>query len=271
MTIGQVLKRYNKIEIELLLAHALNKPKEFVFLHPEKELTEKQRQNVEKLTKLRLQGHPLAYLVGYKDFYGLRFKVNKHVLIPRPETEWLIDRVPLQGHPVSRVLDLGAGSGAIIVSLAKRLQGHPIKPEFHASDVSPKALAIAKQNAKTHKVKINFHRSNLFSKIKGRFDVIIANLPYVPTADYRKLRSGLRFEPRGALLTTADFKIYKEFIKQLPPHAQRGALVLLEMDPKTKPYLQKWVKKNLPQWKIKFYKDFNGFWRYAELKGAPFS
>ncbi len=263
MTIAEASKKYHKIELELLLAHVLQKPKEFVFLHEETKLIIKQQREVEKLAKLRLQGRPVAYILGYKDFYGLRFKVNRNVLIPRPETEWLVDRAMTRAAlGKAKILDIGTGSGAIAVSLAKELRS---RAALEASDISQKALMVAKQNAKNHKVKIKFHHSNLFSNITGKFDIIIANLPYVSTADYRKLRSGLRFEPRGALVAKDNFEIYQDFLKKLPDYTSRGALVLLEMDPKTKKYLQIWQKKYLPTWKISFYKDFNNLWRYAEL------
>jgi release factor glutamine methyltransferase len=264
MTIAEALKRYYKIEIELLLAHVLQKPKEFIFLHGEVKLTSAQNLKLEKLVKLRLQGCPIAYLLGYKDFYGLRFKVNKNVLIPRPETEWLVERVLLHDNPKKRILDMGTGSGAIIVSLGKRLKR---KSTLFASDVSAKALIVAKQNAKSHKVKIKFYDSNLFANIKGKFDVITANLPYVSKDDYKKFYENLKYEPRIALGEGRNtWPMYEKFFQQLPYHTNPGAVVLLEMDPKTKSYLLKWQKKYLPTWKINFYKDFNNLWRYAELR-----
>src|ERR1051326_2631101 len=216
MIIKDLLKKYYKVEIELelLLAHVLKKPKEFLYLNPSFKLTIKQLSNLAKLVNRRLKGEPVAYILGYKDFYGLRFKVNRHVLIPRPETEWVVEKIsniqlPISKRPI-RILDLGTGSGAIIISIAKILTspnpslekegdgpilplrpGHPFIAwrkwggfkggasggyEFIASDISKKALAVAKQNAKIHKAKIKFVHSDMLENIRMSPDIIIANL-----------------------------------------------------------------------------------------------
>ena len=301
MTISEALRKYSSVEIELLLAHVLKKPKEFVFLNQQLSLSASQQASLAKMVKRRLAGEPVAYILGYKDFYGLRFKVSKDVLIPRPETEWLVDRAlgvilkagrPEESHkeilrrPAPqddagsyRTLDLGTGSGCIAISLAKNLpEDGDHLPELYASDISGLALKVAKQNAKIHKVKIKFIASDLFRSIDGKFDIIIANLPYVPFKMYQKYLakndlspanpfSGLKFEPMFALTDgTKSFQIYRRFFEQVGGFINKGGLVLLEIDPSSKKFLLEYQKKYLPKADIKFYKDFNNLWRFAEIK-----
>ncbi len=317
MTISEVLKKYPKIETELLLAHVLRKPKEFIFLYPETSLSVNQLISVSVLAKRRLKGEPIAYILGYKDFYGLRFTVNKNVLIPRPETEWLVGRViaviarsqttKQPKHSVSavipaatkrsgelagihgsgsripsaafrfrddtesiKILDLGTGSGCIAISLAKKLQTTNYK--LAASDVSKEAIKVAKHNLRQnfHTSKygsnVRFVQSDLFKNIRGRFDVIVANLPYVPRADYRLKIKNLKYEPKIALVDAKkDFDLYEKFFQQVGRHVTDKSKIFLEIDPLTKGPIRTFVKKYLPGWKVTFYKDFNGLWRYAEI------
>jgi release factor glutamine methyltransferase len=272
LRIQEALKKYHKIEIELLLAHVLGKPKEFLYLNWEKKLSGYQVSSLTSLIKRREKGEPLAYILGYKDFFGLRFKVNRNVLVPRPETEWIVERLKdlrLKDckKPV-RILDIGTGSGAIAISLAKIIgQRSKVKCQMFASDISPAALKVAKQNAKVHHADIKFIHSDLFTKINGKFDVVIANLPYVPKTDYRLKIKDLRWEPKMALVDPVkDFNIYERFFKQAKHHLNKNAVIYLEIDPKTKPYIQKWAKKYLPEADVKFFKDYGNFWRFAEIK-----
>ena len=295
MTIHQALKKYPKIEIELLLQHVLKKPKEFIFLHPEKKLSRYQIKKVSSLIKRRQKGEPVAYILGYKDFYGLRFRVNKNVLIPRPETEWLVERVaqatglPHNGDKQAsglhykdsdtvKILDLGTGSGCIAIAIAAQLQEFQIsnfKYQITATDISKKALSVAKFNAKKilhydasmYHSKIIFHQSNLFNKINGRFDIIVANLPYVPEADLGlriKDNPELGFEPLSALTDgTNKFYLYHKLFLQLPSILNPKSVIYLEVDPKAKKYILVWTKKYLPGAKVTFYRDYNKLWRYA--------
>ena len=179
-------------------------------MNPERELTSRQIDKLTSLAKRRMAGEPMAYILGYKDFYGLRFKVNKDVLIPRPETEMVIERLKdLKfkdwGHPVS-ILDVGTGSGAIAISLAKNFSIRNSQFAIYASDISSAALKVAKGNAKTHKVKvkIKFIKSDLLKNIKEDFDIIVANLPYGwhgVKNRFSSVKDGLKFEPQQALYT----------------------------------------------------------------------
>ena len=277
MTIKGVLKKYRDIEIELLLAHVLGKSKEFLYMRPEYLLSKLQYTSVLKLVKRRKREEPMAYILGYKDFYGLRFKVNRNVLIPRPETEELVEMVAEQvkgQQSKAKILDLGTGSGCIIISLAKALaprgtlaarNGSPCY-KFFASDISEKALSVAKKNARLHDVKIKFVRSDLFYALPGKFDVIVANLPYVQKKDYVSEIKNLEWEPRLALTDQSNhWRIYKRFFRGVAKILNRKSLIFLEIDPKSKNMIDKWRKRELPNAKIKFIKDLSGLWRFVAI------
>ncbi len=277
MTIKKIFKKYSNIEIELLLAHVLKKPKEFLYLAPERKLSSYQVKSLSSMVKRRLNGEPVAYILGYKDFMGLRFKVNRNVLIPRPETEEMVEKVVSEQRLVSskkpvKILDVGTGSGCIAVSLARQFQILDIKFQIIASDISKAALKVAKQNAKAHKVKARFVLSDLLNNFKGKFDILIANLPYVPATDYAKLKSGLKYEPKNAIFVKENgLRIIKKFLKQLSQSKilNPESKIYLEFDPRQKAELHKLVKKFFPGWKVIFYKDFGNLWRFVEIKNPP--
>ncbi len=298
MTVKEVFKKYSSIEVDLLLSHILGKSKEFIFLRPQKKLSSYQVKKLSSLAKRREKGEPIAYILGYKDFLGLRFKVNKNVLIPRPETEELVQKaikrlkdLKLKDSKV-RILDVGTGSGCIAVSLANQLSAnYPVR--LYASDISLKALAVAKQNARKYGAKIKFIQSDLFERVEGRFDIIVANLPYVPAKMLRKHLlhrptppsssnpfAGLAYEPVFALTDGgSSWHIYKRFFQQVGAHLNLTpssdgvtlsndrvkSLIYLEIDPAQKKELPEIIKKYLPKANVKFYKDFNNFWRYVEI------
>lgn len=273
LNIKGFLKKYHKIEIEILLAEVLKKPKEFLFMNPEYQLSSYQVKSLSSLLKRRLMGEPVAYILGYKDFYGFRFKVNKNVLIPRPETEQIVHQVcqvcKVNKAKQLQILDIGTGSGCIIISIAKQfenLKSPILNLQYIASDISVKALAVAKQNAKIHKVKVKFVKSDLLKNIKFVPDIIVANLPYVPKKIYDLRFKDLRWEPKGALVDRVkDFDIYERLLKQISALPHLPKVLFLEIDPKTKKYVINYVIKYLPKAKIKFYKDFNNLWRFAEI------
>lgn len=276
MTIREALKKYSKLETELLLAHVLRRPKEFLFMHPEQKLTAGQAGCLAGLIRRRQRGEPVAYLLGYKDFCGLRFYVDKRVLVPRPETEWAVEKAAeklksLKAHNPqrqARVLDVGTGSGAIIVSLAKQLGSAGFK--YLASDVSAAALQVARRNARTHKVKITFSRSNLLKAVRGPFDVLVANLPYGWKAWRNNTEAdtaGLRFEPQKALFTGEQgLRDIRRLLEQLATRPYCPLWTYIEFDPRQKTGISGLIKKTLPQARLKFYRDLAKHWRYAEIK-----
>ena len=265
MTISQALKLYADIEIELLLGHALKQSKEFLYMHPRLKLTPQQTSKLNKLAEKRRAGMPIAYLLGHKYFYGLKFKVTKDTLIPRPETEWLVEKtvdivnrkLNSKTRSVLRILDMGTGSGCIAISLSKLLDGNKVTIE--ASDISSKALTVAIENSLTHKAPVKFVQSNLFDKITGRYDIVIANLPYVPVKEYRKLTQALKHEPRTAITDdTDDFKLIRTFLANVKKYLKKDGIVLMEVDPATPGSLK--ISSKL------IHKDFQGLKRYLYFK-----
>ncbi|MEZ4180225.1 MAG: peptide chain release factor N(5)-glutamine methyltransferase [Candidatus Doudnabacteria bacterium] len=272
MNIQQLLLMNSDIEAELLLPAAIGQTKEFLFVEPYYELTPKQLSTFLKFAKLRRQGKPIAYVLGTQPFFDLDLKVNPSVLIPRPETEWLAAKAKQLAQKLvrPRIIDVGTGSGAIAIFLATKLKG---KALICASDISIKALTVAKANAEHFKLKsqIKFYHTSLLDKIPGKFDIIVANLPYVPISDYKKLKNNLKFEPKSAITDGTDnskliLELLDQSLKKLTPKGK----VLLEIDPSSVEHIEAWAEhiKPLYQVKLEFYQDLKHLNRYAIIKSS---
>jgi release factor glutamine methyltransferase len=218
-----------RAEAELLLVRALNIPKARLLAHPE--LAEEASRNVRYLEFLerRLAGEPIAYILGEREFYGLDFRVTPDVLIPRPETELLVDlalaRIPEDER--RRVLEVGTGSGCIAVAIAH------LRPRTSviATDVSSAALAVAQDNARRHAAdNVEFRCGDGFAPVREeRFDLILSNPPYVAQDDPHLLQGDLRFEPKLALTSGADGLVaLRAIIAEAPDRLQAGGWLLLE-------------------------------------------
>jgi release factor glutamine methyltransferase len=196
--------REARLEAQILLCHALGVARSWLISHDRDALTEPAVQNYSALLTRRLAGEPIAYLVGRREFFGLEFKITPAVLIPRPETELLVElaleRIP-EIQPC-KVLDLGTGSGAIAISIAKN---RPLAA-VTAVDQSLEALAVARDNAVTLEVpNLRLLHSNWFSALDGEtFDLIVSNPPYVEASDPHLQRGDVRFEPLSALASGSD-------------------------------------------------------------------
>ena len=198
-----------QLDAIVLLSHVLGVNKAWLYAHPTRELTESEITQYEALVRRRMRSEPVAYLIGVKSFYGLDIAVDRNVLIPRPETELLVDRVldylgSLEGagHRLS-VADVGTGSGAIAVALAANLPDLTV----YAVDVSDAALAVAAQNVERHGVdgRVQLLSGQLLDPLSTQVDVIVANLPYIATADLDTLPRQVRdYEPGLALDGGAD-------------------------------------------------------------------
>ena len=189
------LSLIDPLEAQVLLAHALKCTRVQLVIRSKDELTPQQVTEVSALFMRRMQGEPIAYLTGEREFYGLRFAITPDVLIPRHETELLVElgveKLPKGG----AVLDLGTGSGAIAVSLAHARRDARVT----ATDISQGALALARRNAAAHAVAPQFVQSDWFEQVEGQFDLIISNPPYIAASDPHLMQGDLRFEPRAAL------------------------------------------------------------------------
>ena len=191
-----------KLDVELLLAHAINKTRTYLFTWPEKTISSDEFKKFQILFSQRLVGKPIAYILASKEFWGLNFNVNQHTLIPRPDTEILVEETlqkakNRQGWPPHiEILDLGTGSGAIICALKHEL------PQANATavDFQAEALAIAKQNALNLQLNIQFKQSDWLSVFNTeKFHIIVSNPPYIEETDPHLQQGDVRFEPSSAL------------------------------------------------------------------------
>jgi release factor glutamine methyltransferase len=226
-----------RLDAELLLSFVLKKPREYLLAQGEKKIKPTEQKKYSTLILRRAKYEPVAYLTGYKEFYGLKIKVNKNVLIPRPETELLVEEVTNYVRRVksskTAILDMGTGSGAIALALAKNLP----KAKIWASDASPDALKIARNNAKALKLKINVIYDNLLKHIKTGLvanAVIAANLPYLDKNEIKnfppEIKRGLKYEPPSALFATRHgTAIYEELFKQISGLSIKPAILISEI------------------------------------------
>lgn len=193
-----------RLEAQCLLQHVLGKPRAWLLAHSETALSPEQQAEYEALLRRRVQGEPIAYILGEREFYGLNFKVTPATLIPRPETELLVD-LALQRLPpgrAARVLDLGTGSGAIALSIA---HARP-DAEVWGCDLSAEALRVAGENAQRLRLdNVRLVQSDWFGALAAmRFDLIVSNPPYIAEGDPHLSQGDLRFEPPRALASGQD-------------------------------------------------------------------
>src|SRR5438876_5949245 len=222
------------LDADVLLAHVLGVAKETLYAHPDMELSHGAMRRYRELVARRAKGEPVAYLRGFKEFYGLRFLVDPRVLIPRPETEALVDtaREVIAGRALT-VVDVGTGSGAIAVAIA----AHEPRVRVIATDSSRDALAVAEANALAGGVadRVEFRLGDLLAPITERVDLVCANLPYLPDASVDKWvgeRSSLAFEPRDAVVAGADgLDVIRRCVANLPRVLAPHGAALFECDP----------------------------------------
>jgi release factor glutamine methyltransferase len=218
-----------KVDARLLLQHVLNVSHAFLLTHPDRILTSQQAEDFFRLVKRRIEGMPVAYLMGERAFYDLTFKVTDAVLIPRPETELLVEWA-LKLMPADRsckILDLGTGSGAIAITIAK----HRSQSQVTAVDLSADVIAISRWNAKNLGVSnIHFVTGNWFDELLGkRFDLIVSNPPYVAENDPHLQQGDLRFEPQVALSAgEKGLMCIEHIVSAAPRHLVNSGWLLLE-------------------------------------------
>ncbi|MYN27079.1 peptide chain release factor N(5)-glutamine methyltransferase [Duganella levis] len=228
-TIGSLQRQsaLDPLDNRVLLCHALGVNRIALITQSERELTEEEAQRFAALVQRRLDGEPIAYIVGQREFFGLPFDVSNAVLIPRPDTELLVeltlDRTPRNG----RVLDMGTGSGAIAVSVAHTRRDADVT----ALDVSADALAVAQRNAANNNARVTFLQSDWYRELQGAapFDVIASNPPYIASGDHHLSEGDLRFEPVGALTDHADgLSALRTIIAGASPHLKPQGWLLME-------------------------------------------
>ncbi|OGI26406.1 MAG: protein-(glutamine-N5) methyltransferase, release factor-specific [Candidatus Moranbacteria bacterium RBG_13_45_13] len=287
MTIADLLcqNTSSRLDAELLLCCALKKPCEYLFAHPEKILEKKQIAEFYKFAVRRAKGEPVAYLTGKKEFFGLDFFVNCDVLIPRPETELLVElvlkqmRCAISDTRYATIIDVGTGSGNIIIAIFKNLSTGARKKVFlYGTDISDSALRVARKNAKRHEAekKIKFIKSDLLKYFidKKYFRagniIVVANLPYVSSKLYETNQRNLKFEPKTALISeNKGLEYYTRLTREIREIcAVRRALCvtgLFEISPEQKRLINDIIRKILPEAKIEFFRDLAGKWRVVKI------
>jgi release factor glutamine methyltransferase len=216
-----------RIDARVLLCDLLGVARAWLSTHPMHVLTESQDAQFDSLVARRAMGHPVAYLVGAREFYGRDFEVGPAVLIPRPETETLVEAALARMGDRGDVLDLGTGSGAIAVTLACERPGWAVR----AVDASEKALAVARANAARHGARVRFDPGNWYTPLAGeRFDIIVANPPYVAAGDPHLAEGDLRFEPPAALSDGSNDGLdsIRAIVAGAPGHLKSGGWILIE-------------------------------------------
>jgi release factor glutamine methyltransferase len=218
------------LEAQVLAAHALGIPRASLLADQRRALSDDEARRVERLFHRRRAGEPVAYLTGEREFFGLSLSVTPDVLIPRPETELLVALALELAPEGARVLDLGTGSGAVAIAIAHE----DPDAEVVAVDTSADALAVARENARRHGATIRFVYGDWVASVAsrakdGRFDLIVANPPYIAEGDAHLEQGDLRFEPRGALVSGADgLDAIRAIVARAKDHLVPGGWLLLE-------------------------------------------
>ncbi len=249
-----------------MLAHVLGRAREWIVAHGEARLSEADFALFIDVCARRRLGEPVAYITGSTWFDGREFIVDESVLIPRPETEHLVDEAVtfLRGlGSVGRVLDVGTGSGAIACTIAAETSA-----VVHATDISPEAVAIATRNADRLGVgdRCRFLEGDLATPVEGeRYDVVVANLPYVPTVDLPAAPDPTSFEPGVALDGGPDgLTVYRAFFPGIADLVTARAIVLLEAAPPTIDRLMELTQASLPGFVVSIGNDYAGLARYVK-------
>lgn len=216
-----------RLDTLILLEDILHRDRAWILAHPELELTETQARRLEYRIKRRTAHVPLAYIRGHTEFYGRKFRVNRHVLEPRPESETMIDlllSLPLSAQP--KVADIGTGNGAIGITAALEIPGSIVD----LYDISAGALAVAKHNTHLHELRLHARKMNLLSRPLRPYDVILANLPYVP--DKWQINQAAMAEPRIAIFGGQDgLDVYRKLFHQLARFTWQPKFILTESLP----------------------------------------
>ena len=216
-----------KTDAWLLLEMVCKIDRSFYYLHMEEDMPEEQMSEYQIALRKRAEHVPLQYIVGETEFMGLKFKVNSSVLIPRQDTETLVEEALKVVRPGMRVLDLCTGSGCVIVSILHNVSD----VEGYAVDISKQALNVAKENARLNDVPVLFEHSDLFDHVTGTFDVIVSNPPYICTDEIAKLMPEVRdFEPMEALDGKEDgLYFYRVLALECSKHLNKGGCVYFEI------------------------------------------
>ncbi len=257
------------LEAQVLLAHILSRPRAWIIAHPESTISSAQTEQLNLLLESRRRGEPLPYLIGHWEFFGLDFTVSPAVLIPRPETELLVEEalrwIKYRGNPL-RTIDVGTGSGCIAVSLAKNTPGLRIL----ASDLSRPALEVCRSNVLRHGVhdQVRLVQADLLGPFEGPFDLVCANLPYVPTGKLAGLEVARR-EPVQSLDGGADgLRHIERLMAQACSHLAPDSLFLLEIEFGQKERVLDYAHQLFPMASVEVLSDLAGLPRLLRIEST---
>jgi len=263
-----------RLDAQVLLSHTLHTERSFLYAYPEYMLTSEQEQQYQALIERRSRGEPVAYLTGHKEFYGLDFLVDHRVLIPRPETELLVEaalnacRKMFDAGRTPIIADIGTGSGAIPVTLAVF---EPHLPYLYAIDISADALDVAYLNCQRHHVedRVRLLHGDLLTPLPESVDLLTANLPYIGTDELEEIPLDVRaYEPHLALFSgPLGLDLMLRFFQELQ-HSQKlkaGAILLLEIGYRQHEALTAMLQEIWPQAILTFTKDFSGWNRVLQV------
>jgi len=275
-----------RLDAELLLAFALDTDRTGVIAHTDAPVGDGAAARFETALDRRAAGEPVAYIRGFKEFHGLAFGVDPRALIPRPETEKLVELAETEivrrlvsaprpaGSPPLRIVDVGVGSGAVAVTLAVLLRRRKMADEVEitATDVSEEALQLARENAVAHAVgdRITFINGDLLPGDGGRWDDVLANLPYVPSDAVPNLPVSASFEPRLALDGGPDgLRLIDRLLGQLPETLATGGAAMLEIGGDQADAIRALATERLPGWSCQVEPDLGGLPRVAVIRRPP--
>tara|TARA_Y100000031_G_scaffold155610_1_gene206921 strand:+ start:1224 stop:2045 length:822 start_codon:yes stop_codon:yes gene_type:complete len=262
------------IELEIIKAHVAQKDRGWLLAHPEFELSAKQKITYDEYVKRHESGEPLPYILGFKEFYGRKFVVNEHTLIPRPESELMIDEAKQIASSIDNptIIDIGTGTGCLAITAALEIPHSKV----HATDISDEALSVAEKNSKLLGAQVTFFQGNLLdASSRSRtgsmlldewipydygMTIILANLPYIPTDEWSTLDPRVKtHEPQTALEGGKDgLDYYRELLQQIP---HKKIYLLCEIMPDQAEPLSQEIKKVHPNAHIEIKKDLAGLGR----------
>jgi len=267
------------LDAEILLSFVTKKSREYLFTYPEKKITKDQEKKYKNFIEQRSKYEPIAYIIGYKEFYNLKFLINKKVLIPRPETELLIDIAKEYISQQKKVntatlVDIGLGSGTIAITLKKLFP----KLMVFATETSAPTISLAKKNAKNLKTKIIIKKGDLLTPIKKDFNkyynnlIITANLPYLSIKEWQEARPNVKlYEPKNALVGgkyghELYEKLFKQISGQIKNKKKYNITLFIEIGNLQKNKITELIKQYFKTKKFKFYKDLSGKWRVCKIE-----
>ena len=233
-------------------------------LHADSDISQQHQILIQKAVARNSKREPIQYILGETDFYGLKIKVDKSVLIPRPETEYLVEKIINDNEKPDSILEIGTGSGCIAIALKKHFSNSKIV----ATDISETALETAAINSEINDVIINFLQSDLFENVSGKFDIIVSNPPYIPRQEFEILpKQILEFEPENALLAVDDgLYFYRAILEQAKKFLTKNGEIYFEIGHDQGNMIND-IALDTGFSEIEIVKDLNGFDRIVRIKG----